>query len=127
MQAPGLMAGILGQCAATSHTNRDEARSAGGGDLLQDLAQLRPATRLPLREDEIAVERDVELTAGTLGQRGINAASLLDLGCQTGSPGEIVSLNAVGDLELHGFLLGAGVRGTPDVRTIGWECRGLQP
>lgn len=70
-------------------------------DLLQHLVQLRPASGLLLREDELAVEDDLELSAGTLDERGIEATRLLDLGRQTGGPGQVVSLHAVGDLELH--------------------------
>ena len=43
---------------------------------------------------------DLELPAGSLDERGFDAAGLLDLGRQTGGPGKIVSLHAVGDLDL---------------------------
>jgi len=60
---------------------------------------------LLLREDQLAVERDLELPAGTLDEGGVNALRLLDLGRQTGGPWQVVSLHAIGDLELvHGSL-----------------------
>jgi len=77
------------------------ARSLFGRDLRQELVQLRPAADLLLGEDELAVENDVELSAGALDERGVEATRLLDLGRQTGGPGKVVSLHAVGDLEVH--------------------------
>jgi hypothetical protein len=58
------------------------------------------SAELLLGEDQPAVEHHLELPAGTLDERGIDAARLLDLGRQTGGPGKIVSLDAVRDLEL---------------------------
>src|SRR5881394_1381198 len=74
------------------------------GDLLQDLARLGEASELLLREDQVAVQHDLELSAAALDEGGLDAALLLHLGRQTGGPWKIVSSDAVGDLELptHG-------------------------
>jgi len=67
---------------------------------LPDLLQRREAMLLLLREDQFAVEHDLELTAAAGDQLYLDAVFLLELSRQTGGLGEIVSLNAVGDLEL---------------------------
>src|SRR5262249_10035426 len=59
------------------------------------------AALLLLREDQLAVHADLELTAASLDERAVDAALLLDLGRQTGSPGQIASLPAVADLDVH--------------------------
>jgi hypothetical protein len=59
-----------------------------------------PAERL-LRKHQPAIGDHFELAARTLDERGVNAERLLDLGRQTGGPGQVVSLNAVRDLQLH--------------------------
>ena len=59
-----------------------------------------------LREDELAVEHDLELAATALDECRVDAMCLLDLGRQTGGPWQVVSLHAVGDLHVHRILLG---------------------
>ena len=60
---------------------------------------------LLLREDQVAVQHDLELAAAALDQGGVDAALFLELGRQTGGPWKIVSSDAVGDLDLrHGAL-----------------------
>jgi hypothetical protein len=54
-----------------------------------------------LREDELAVHAHFEHAAATTRERRVDAALLLDLGRQTGGPGQIASLPAVKDLDRH--------------------------
>jgi hypothetical protein len=54
-----------------------------------------------LREDPLPVHDDVEDAVVTADERGGHAGRLLDLGRQTGGPGQVVSTTAVGDLDLH--------------------------
>jgi hypothetical protein len=68
---------------------------------LEDLFGLRIAARLVLREDQLAVEDDVEDAAVAANQLGDDAGLPFDLGRQTGGPGEIVSTSAVGEGDLH--------------------------
>jgi hypothetical protein len=75
--------------------------AGGGGNLVEDLLELGPAPGLFLREDDLTVECDVQLSTTALGERGVEATRLLDLGRQTGGPGQVVSGDAVRDLELH--------------------------
>jgi hypothetical protein len=70
----------------------------------QHFTCLRVTTERFLREDQAAVEHDFELTARALDERGIDSSRLLDLRRQTGGAGKIVSLHAVGDLDLHAIL-----------------------
>ena len=57
------------------------------------------------REDELAVQLDIENPAGAADELSRDAVLLLDLGCQTGSLRLVVSALAVGDLDLHARLL----------------------
>jgi hypothetical protein len=56
------------------------------------------------REDELAVQLDIENPAGTADELSRDAVLLLDLGCQTGSPRLVVSTLAVGNSDLHARL-----------------------
>jgi hypothetical protein len=76
------------------------------GNLTEHFARFRVTTERFLREDQAAIERDFELTARALDERGIDSSRLLDLRRQTGGAGKIVSLHAVGDLDLHAILHG---------------------
>src|SRR5262245_18900400 len=48
------------------------------GNLLEHLAHVRESPRLFLREDQLAVEDDLELPVATLDERCIDPAGLLD-------------------------------------------------
>jgi hypothetical protein len=58
------------------------------------------SAQLLLGKDQLAVQHHLELPALPLDELGFDTACVLDLGRQTGGPGKIVSLDAVGDLEL---------------------------
>jgi len=62
-----------------------------------------------LREHQLAFERDLELTAASADERRVEVTGLLERGRQTGGPGKVVSLDAVADLERHGFLRWGGI------------------
>ena len=64
---------------------------------------------LVLGVDELIVHLDVEDPAVALLELRVDAVALLQLGRQTGGSGEVVSLRAVGDADLHGGLLGEGL------------------
>ena len=74
-------------------------------NVLQDFTGFWKAPLLFLREDQLAVEHHLELPSRALVEHGVDVTQLLDLGRQTGGPGQVVSSNAVGDLERgHGIL-----------------------
>ena len=60
----------------------------------------REASARLLREDQAAVSDDLEDAAVALDQGRRDAVLLLDLGRQTGGPGQVVSAYAVFDREL---------------------------
>jgi len=72
-----------------------------GRQLREDLLQLGEAVFLLLREHEPPIHAHLELTAAAARERRLDAATLLDLGRQTGGPGQVVSGPAVADLDLH--------------------------
>ena len=55
--------------------------------------------------DELTVDGDLEDAAVARLERGGDAVLVLDRGLQTGGLGQVVSLGAVGDLDVHQFLL----------------------
>jgi len=55
--------------------------------------------------DDLSVDGDGEDAAVALLEAGGDAELLLDGGLQTGGLGEVVSLSAVGDQNVHPFLL----------------------
>jgi len=57
---------------------------------------------LLLREDQLAVQLDVEVAAGALDQRRADAEPLLQLVRQTGGTGQIVSGHAILDGDVFG-------------------------
>jgi len=59
----------------------------------------REPVLLQFRKHQVAVDHDLELASGTLAQLRRDPARFLDLGRQTGGLGQVVSLNAVGDLD----------------------------
>jgi hypothetical protein len=73
-----------------------------GGDRSLDLASGGKAAYLLLREDELAVQLDVEDAAASLDQLGPRAQLLLQLVRQTGGAGQVVSSYAVLDGDVFG-------------------------
>jgi hypothetical protein len=71
--------------------------SACAGDQVQQLTRLGEPSGPVLREDRRPVEDDLEDATGALDELRLDAPGVTDLGCQTGSPGKIASLTAVGD------------------------------
>ena len=68
---------------------------------LEDLFRLGKSTEGLLGEDQLAVAGDLENASLPFDQPGFDTELLLDLGRQTGGPGEIVSDAAVFDLDSH--------------------------
>jgi hypothetical protein len=68
---------------------------------LDDLASLRESTCIRLREQKVPVDNHVKDAATALDQGRFESRRGLDLGRQTGGPWKVVSLSAVGDLDLH--------------------------
>jgi len=87
--------------------------------LLEDFSLIREAPHLFLREHGLSVEDHVENPAAARRQGGVRTQILLQLGRQTGGPGEIPSLGAVADLDVHGFLLATRVYRYGEVTTMG--------
>jgi hypothetical protein len=57
------------------------------------------------REERLPVENDLEDATGTFDEFRLESPVAPDLGCQTGSPGKVASLTAVGDRQpAHVFL-----------------------
>jgi hypothetical protein len=71
------------------------------GQHREDLILLREAPFGMLREEELAVDDDVEDPIVSLKERGLYARVLVNSGRQTGGLGEVVSAYAIGDLDLH--------------------------
>ena len=71
-------------CSTTRFTRRGSHAIAQAHE---DLFGIRVASRLVLREDQLAVEGDVEDAAVAAYQLGDDACLPLDLGRQTGGPG----------------------------------------
>ncbi len=74
-------------------------------DLREDLLVLGEAIRRLVRVDGLAVDVDLEDAAHALDERGGDAVLALDGGLQTGGLGEVVSLAAVLDRDVHRRLL----------------------
>jgi hypothetical protein len=74
-------------------------------DLGEDLLVLGEPVRHLVVVDLLAVDLDGEDPAGAFLEVGGDAVLVLDGGLQTGGLGEIVSLAAVRDPDLHPFLL----------------------
>lgn len=76
-------------------------------DETQDLVVLGEAPLLTLRVDQLTIHGHLVHTAGAFHEMGLDIELPLDEGRQTGSPGKVVSLAAVFDLDAHvTFLLG---------------------
>jgi hypothetical protein len=76
-----------------------------GADLFEDLGVLGEAVGDLVVVDDLAVDGDREDAAVPLFEAGGDAELLLDRGLQTGGLGEVVSLPAVGDEDVHPLLL----------------------
>jgi hypothetical protein len=76
-------------------------------ELRGDLAGIREAAGLLLREDELVVDRDLEDPAGSLDELGLDAELFLNLFRQTGGTRIVVSDGAVldDDVGRHRLLL----------------------
>jgi len=70
--------------------------------LLEDLFVGREAVVVLVGVGGLAVDEDLEDAADAFLQPGGDAVLVLDGGLQTGGLGEIVSLSAVEDLDVHG-------------------------
>ena len=70
-------------------------------DLGEDLLVSREAVGVLIRVGELAVDGDLEDTAHTFLQTCGDVVLALDGGLQTGGLGEVVSLPAVQDLDVH--------------------------
>jgi hypothetical protein len=78
-------------------------------DQLHDLPRLRVAPEGLLREDQVAVHRDLEDATGGGHQPKLGVGNfLLQLNRQTGGSGLVVSDDAVLDDDPHGFSSPAG-------------------
>ena len=76
-----------------------------GVDLLEDLLVRREPVGRLVRVGDVTVDRDLEDASGALLQAGGDAVRVLDGGLQTGGLGQVVSLAAVQDLDVHRALL----------------------
>jgi hypothetical protein len=79
--------------------------SAPGPQGAEDLVLRRKTAGRSFREDHPAVGDDVEDTAAPFDEIRLDAEMLPDCGRQTGGPGQVVSLAAIGDGQVHAVLL----------------------
>ena len=71
------------------------------GELVEHLVVLREPPLLVLREDQLAIDEDVELAAAAGLDVDLMPALLPDDGCETRSPRLVVSHLAVFDVDAH--------------------------
>jgi hypothetical protein len=94
-----------------------------GRQLLQHLARVGEAAFLLLRVDQLTVGADLEDAALAFDERRVDALRVLEFGRQTGGPGQVTSLHAVGDLDGgHGLLVGIGWKPVATI-SAGASCR----
>ena len=74
-------------------------------DLREDLLVGREPERRLVRVDDVIVDGDLEDTAVPFLENGGDPVLRLDGGLQTGGLGEVVSLPAITDLDVHSRLL----------------------
>ena len=74
----------------------------------EDFTVFGEAIELMFGEEKVAVGVHIENAAAALDERGFVTRRILDLGRQTGGPGEVVSLPAVLDGDFHRDLLVKG-------------------
>lgn len=79
--------------------------------LVKDLAVLWEASHLMLGEDQLAVGEDIELAAAARLYLNLKTALLPDGGCETRSPGLVVSHLAVFDIDTHAQIMAPKGRG----------------
>jgi hypothetical protein len=111
---------VLGRLPLASPGRLDPCRDQG-----LDLARRGEASGLLLREDELAVQLDVEDAASALDQRGAEPEPLLQLVRQTGGAGEIISGYAVLDGKVVGHidvLLSQSVCLAYNANVYAWQC-----
>jgi len=84
-----------------------------------DFAGVGESSDPELRENHVAVHLDVKNAAASLDEIDLRAELPLDIGRQPGGPGQVVSLDAVFDGDVHGTL-----RVFFTVRRIPWSSRG---
>jgi hypothetical protein len=91
---------------APANARRRRVRRSGCAcvDRLDDLVVLGEATFIVSREDDRAIDLDVEDAAAALDENGLDAGPSLQLGRQTGGPWKVVSDAAVRDRDLHAIL-----------------------
>ena len=70
-------------------------------ELRQDFVIGREAAGLVFRVDPLPVDGDIEDSAAPLDQFRLDSRTLLNCFRQTGGIGQVVSLHAVGDGDLH--------------------------
>lgn len=80
-------------------------------DQFENFTRIGEAAGLVFRVDQLAVDLDVEDSAGTLDQPGLFTESFLKFGRQTGGFRKVVSLAAVFNSYLHEFYLLFGCEG----------------
>ena len=54
-------------------------------------------------EDNGSVCLDIKYTSATLNELCLKPQCFIDFGRQTGGPGEVISLSAIGNGNVHGF------------------------
>ena len=96
-------------------------------DLLEDLLVRREPVGRLVRVDDPAVDRDLEDAARAFTQAGGDAVLVLDRGLQTGGLGEVVSLPAVQDLDVHRALLSEESSHCITMRPSCQRIRGSRP
>lgn len=71
--------------------------------LTYDFGCLRVSAFAVLGKDDRTIDRDVEDAVAALAKFRFYAQRFRYLGCQTGGPGQIISLAAISDGDVHGF------------------------
>jgi hypothetical protein len=87
-------------------------------DELLDFAGVRKAPHVVLREDQRAVDPDVEDAVLTMDQLRIDSKLLLEGGGQTGRPRQVVSGNTPGDGNVHRTLRISTIRRVPGISNV---------
>ncbi|GEM_PF-2481179 len=92
-------------CPEITLVTSPEAQDSVGLQLAEDFVVLGELAGLMLRVDESAIDLHIENPAAAFDEFGINPGSCFDCVRQTGGFGRVVSLNAVGNADLHVGLL----------------------
>ena len=101
--------------------------SSGGlaRQLVEDLTVLWEPSHLMLGEDQLVVGEDVELAAAAGLYVDLETALLADGGCETRSPGLVVSHLAVFDIDAHAKIMAPKGRGRKRAADGPWQRRGV--